>query len=164
MVRHSMPRHVMSRHATPCHVTPGNVMPRHASPRHARHATPCRAMSRDATPRHKSHWPDVGFCARGHLDLVWPHGINHHLSGVPSPKQAIIFSGVPACRGLHLYLPNVALPGANLAMVQLSFRLPATFDIVFLTAPQHASAPARLQQLTGGGLLPCMALSVPWSV
>jgi hypothetical protein len=65
------------------------------------------------------------------------------------PEYALLTQPVPRlCSAPKLQLPNMVLPDANLAIVQLTFRLPGSFDVVFLSNPHH-KAPARLQQLTG---------------
>jgi hypothetical protein len=49
-------------------------------------------------------------------------------------------------RDLSLYLPDVVQQGANMVMVQLVVGLPATLDLVFLSASGRDSSEPRKQQ------------------
>jgi hypothetical protein len=56
---------------------------------------------------------------------------------------------------LNLHIPHVLQPGANLALTQLTFTVPGSFDLVFLSNDDPRAAAAvsreeRLQQLSGG--------------
>ncbi len=89
---------------------------------------------------------DPAASATRFLGLRTPH--THNLTaaaraGLVASLRAQLAAD-PEGRALALWLPNAAERGANVAMLQITGRLPLTLDLAFLGSPAAAARPASL--------------------
>lgn len=91
------------------------------------------------------------------FSFTWStHPANHYFSmnWLSIPCYCCYCGADRSEEGLHLHLPNIAQPSPNLAVFQVTFPLPTSLDLVYLS-DAHNNKEDRIKQLSGKPHTPC---------